>query len=383
MGKRALNPADAHRKLLRRKELKKNKEDRKRIRQVAETKKETARDAEGMFAELEKLKALEKEAPLDKASQIRKQTIQEKLDQINDSRKAVGLPPLLPPSSRSTKTGDGSVTKWYHPTFNPHGPKKPDNTDDDSASDSDSSASSVSSSEVSGDDTAGDAPPPVKPLAITDPNDLLTIEPPQGEAPGDAQFYHILELPEIRIPPKPQANQRSIPNAPPPRPAFEYRRPAIMPPYSLVPPPLHYPAQIGFPLPSVPSFQYPIGRMNNRGPMTVPQNHFDNSQSTVFTPTTTAPVADPVKATSAVISAAPQLRDLQKELVTMVPAALLKRKKTAGVAKAVQPSDRRLIVNATPDVAGDGTEQLFSEEPSNDHPPTKDDEYSTFLKNLG
>ncbi|KAJ1563844.1 hypothetical protein HK405_000562, partial [Cladochytrium tenue] len=115
-----------YRKQLRRKELKKNSEDRKRVRQAAETKKETSRDAEALFAELDRLRALEREAPLDRASQLRKQTVQDKIEQINGLRRQHGLAPLAPPSAASkTKRADDDDSKWYHPTFNPHGPKKP------------------------------------------------------------------------------------------------------------------------------------------------------------------------------------------------------------------------------------------------------------------
>lgn len=109
-----------------------------------------------------------------------------------------------------------------------------------------------------------------------------------------------------------------------------------------------------------------------------------------------------------VIAAAPQMRDLQKELTTMVPAALMKKKKMEsdeatmalpkGAAGPVLPSSRsgKPGVNLAPDVGDDGAgpvpelkSSLASVLPkpagaaATGKPKTKaEEEYERFLKEM-
>ncbi|KAJ1546905.1 hypothetical protein HK405_006772, partial [Cladochytrium tenue] len=291
-----------------------------------------------------------REAPLDRASQLRKQTVQDKIEQINGLRRQHGLAPLAPPSAASkAKRVDDDDSKWYHPTFNPHGPKKPgandDDTDDGSESDGSSDDSSTTSDSASAVDTATATKeePIVIPINLSNPADLATIQLPSGAPPSEAQFYAILELPEIRIPPRP------------PRPiGGSGGVPGLMPPH-----------QVGwFGAAPAPGLLRPT-------PMMVPVPSSSNS-AFVFRPEhavhpTFAPALTAAEApAAAVISAAPRMRDLQKELVALVPASLARKRKPAGAAvgRAGRPGGAvggaaglRAALDAAPEVDDDEDEE--------------------------
>ncbi|KAJ3064607.1 hypothetical protein HDU98_012010 [Podochytrium sp. JEL0797] len=258
-----LNPADAHRKKLRKLELKKNKDDKKK----KETLQSTHREALRLVEELTMLNRLEKETPLDKANKTKKEKVEKKLDEINESRRAAGLPAVTVSAVAKPKPKTAEEEyKWYHPTFNPHGPKKPKGykdpkqsgatSTDDSDSDDDSDSASDSDAEM------GEA---LKPL------DFANLPLPEGDAPMDAQFYHNLDLPETRLdaPKRPVA---PIP-MPTPFPAIPIAYPTFPPPPFPFPggmPPPHFipggippgmPPPLPFPpgMPPPPPFGFPPG----------------------------------------------------------------------------------------------------------------------------
>jgi hypothetical protein len=94
------------------------------------------------------------------------------------------------------------------------------------------------------------------------------------------------------------------------------------------------------------------------------------------------------------ISAAPQVRDLQKELVGFVPAAVRKKKLQAGK-KGIVPKVARPTINAAPDMDDDDVEQeqdRVQASPSIQLPatnasakssaPKAGDEYDRFMKEM-
>lgn len=89
---RTINPADAHRKQQRRKELKKNKEERKKVRLIAYAHKDLSKFEE----ELEQYKKLESEGLLDKNGKAKKIAVEDEIKKIKGSREKLGLPIELP-----------------------------------------------------------------------------------------------------------------------------------------------------------------------------------------------------------------------------------------------------------------------------------------------
>ncbi|KAJ3019813.1 hypothetical protein HKX48_001740 [Thoreauomyces humboldtii] len=401
---RAVNPADAHRKQQRKRELKKNKEDRKKVRLVATAQKDTKK----LFKELQEYQAVDH---LEPAQRRKKQQLDEKLQQINKSREELGLAPVDPnaPAPKSKSKQDVEV-KWYHPTFNPHGPKKPARTD---AAEEEAETSSAQTSNHQ---------------AFLPIDDLSHIPLPKGTAANsEAQIYHTLDLPEIRnshVPAAPAAMSASrssdpilvlpfqhhmpppLPFPPPGMPGFG---PPFMqgmppgpppgpPPFGMQargfapgpppgPPPLHVGGYAGGPIirpfpPGPPPFMRPPPHLVMHqqpfhhqpypppphiqfapppffGPPRPPASH----SASLSAPPPAGPSAAPAPAR--VIAAAPVVRDLQAESVKLVPAALLRKRAAAprpkpkaavgyvGAANArLLPAGKR-VLNAAPDV-GDG-----------------------------
>ena len=211
----------------------------------------------------------------------------------------------------------------------------------------------------------------------------------QQEDDDDDDDDDDIPLPEGPPPPKPfqtqlapiQAAQMRPPPPPPPRP------PHFVPPfpgmpmaggYSMMvpppPPPGRPPAHaMRVPPPPPPSKfiyilvkkividigYYPGPSFTQRPPMYAQPPHIYQSSST--TPVTTEKDATPVSSqaeapkptreqiAAATISAEPQLRDLHKELLGFVPAAV-RRKQAAQKKTAALPKGAKPIINAAPDV---------------------------------
>ncbi|KAJ3198110.1 hypothetical protein HDU82_001279, partial [Entophlyctis luteolus] len=327
-----LNPADAHRKLLRKKELKKNKEDKKKKDVLAANHREALRLAE----ELASLGKVEKDGTLDKIGKTRKDKIQQRLDEINDSRRAVGLA-AVNVASVSSKPKDDVPMKWYHPTFNPHGPKKPrKEIKSGGSSDSESNSSDETDSTDSDESSENDG-------SLAKPLDYSNLPIPQGKPSLDAQFYHNLDLPERRLEIKPTIQNLDYLNNPllpiPPLsvsqlpqmpfvPQF-YTNSQIMQSQQLQPHGL-FPASSA----QAPSYQFPP-QYHFSAPVYYNVAHRSELPSSTKTSTSAkeaAETAEPQKPVNrpSIISVEPQMRDLQKELTKFVPTALLKKRGKVG-----------------------------------------------------
>ncbi|KAJ3012333.1 UNVERIFIED_CONTAM: hypothetical protein HDU68_001260 [Siphonaria sp. JEL0065] len=383
-----LNPADAHRKKLRKLELKKNKDDKKKKEQLQSTHKEALR----LVEELQMLNRQEKEAPLDKANKIKKEKIAQRLDEINDARRAAGLPAVSVTTIAKPKPKqDDEESKWYHPTFNPHGPKKPKGyKPPKNEEDSDSSSNDDSESDSDSDSDDSDAENGKQPEL-----DIFNLPLPEGSAPMEAQFYHNLDLTENRLdqPPQkkpfvPDVAHTSRPNSATQQTAVPIAYPFPPPTFPFppgMPPPLHFPPGMPplpphlipgnfppsfYPRPFVPAPPPPHQQPPLRyqpgvpfvDPNTLPPHHFhppappthrqphhqaapqihsfnvQQEVSNTFRRDEPPPAAaadttvpsKPIAPTSSgpvVISVEPKMRDLQKELTQFVPHHLLKKQK--------------------------------------------------------
>nr|CAG8594791.1 6376_t:CDS:2 [Entrophospora candida] len=84
---RTLNPADAHRKAMRQKEIKKNKAERRRIRTLVMMHKDTSKLEE----EITRYKTLDKEKRLDKNGKVKLKDLEDKFSKIVETKKAHGV----------------------------------------------------------------------------------------------------------------------------------------------------------------------------------------------------------------------------------------------------------------------------------------------------
>ncbi|RKO89766.1 hypothetical protein BDK51DRAFT_28120, partial [Blyttiomyces helicus] len=189
-----------------------NKDERKRVRLVSMSQKDISK----LSVELTSLAKAER---LDKNERAKKQALEDRLKQINDARVELGLAPksleeALKQPKKKQAADDDEYSKWYHPTFNPHGPKKPANLELDSASGSESESDETDSeSDGSGseseekDEKEPDGAPTTSeqpargtsPIPMIQFEDLGNIPLPDGPGPSDeSQVYSMLDLPEIR-----------------------------------------------------------------------------------------------------------------------------------------------------------------------------------------
>ncbi|KND01402.1 uncharacterized protein SPPG_03212 [Spizellomyces punctatus DAOM BR117] len=438
---KSMNPADAHRKLQRKRELKKNKEERKKIRLITTAQKDTSK----VLAELATYRELEQTDP---TVRTKRQYAEQRIKKINEARQQLGLAPVDPnaplPKQKQKKEADVEM-KWYHPTFNPHGPKKPAHLDEESEGDSDESEgdsdSSVSSSEGESEQNEPETVTTQKaePEPMLQYDDLSYIPLPDGATPNfEAQIYVTLELPEIRnkadyktspardsstqppatpgqVRPTPGQHHNPYPTERPPEPPFGppyrhpgqwgppsgpgmpipgyYRPPFMPPPHGMPPGPPPYPpfGPPGFMPRPGPPFMGPPPGMAPYGPP--PGFHGGYPHSSVNTAPEAGPQPEPQPAPAPVIAAAPQMRDLQAESVKLIPASLLRKKTTAGqpklgsAPKPLRPPPKKAL-NAAPDVEGEGGESPLPA-PSAPAPPVKKppvkaatDEYDEFMSQM-
>ncbi|KAI9238667.1 MAG: hypothetical protein BYD32DRAFT_413115 [Podila humilis] len=174
---RSLNPADQYRKEQHKKEIKKNKQDRKKVRELGSAIKDTTTEVElSQHEELEKAGKLDKEG-LKKLAELR-----DKMTKINDIKKAHGIkikPKKIEtqPVSVEEQLRDPTRSIYYDPVLNPYGapppgmpylehpplptelpfgqepPQPPEGSEDESEEDTDSSNSGSDSSSSSGSDS--------------------------------------------------------------------------------------------------------------------------------------------------------------------------------------------------------------------------------------
>lgn len=260
-----MNPTDAYRKELRKKELKRNKKERKKVREVGILKK----DPDTLKDQIEKLEMMKADGALDKARKHKKRQLEDTLNLVLKKRKEYeeklrekGETPVMfshlgPPKRRATAEEEERAkhpkpedSVYYHPTLNPTGappPGKPPMFKSSigpriplsAASSSGAASSSMMESE---DDTlAVPPPPPPPPLPNTGdldsgdgsiiPSSLPLPPPPMPPKPAVSDLGK--SLPPLPLPPPP-------PSGPPPTEQVGIRPPLPPPPplqHSTQPPP--------------------------------------------------------------------------------------------------------------------------------------------------
>ncbi|KAJ7665104.1 mRNA biogenesis factor-domain-containing protein [Mycena polygramma] len=384
-----LNPADAHRKALRKKELKKNKTERSKARDFALVKKDTT-DLEEEVERLEfateakdKARLVEAKSELEKIYQKKEEYLKEHPEQRrlvyrkkNDAKATEEL--VLPKRNFFDKNGlprhpERSI--YYDPVMNPFGVAPPgmpyqerarlpgevysDDSDDD---DDDVAMPEGPPPDRDDDDDSDDdipmpeGPPPSMPStsSLPPPPPSLPPHPP----PGASSLP--MPLPGS-LPPRPSNNPLPPPppgfppnNLPPRPPGFPGASfPSGFPSIGGIPPPPpnlpNFPPQ-GFP-PPPPGF-YP-GPARNPSSMQDPLSHiphqtFQGHRAAAHAPLPAKPTSLPPKPVaaanlmSATVFAAPELRDFKKEATAFVPSNV-KRKKATGA-----PGSAASRVNAAP-----------------------------------
>ncbi|CAH1422532.1 unnamed protein product [Lactuca virosa] len=245
-GGKVMNPTDAYRKELRKKELKRNKKERKKVREVGILKK----DPETLKEQIDKLEAMKADGALDKARKHKKRQLEDTLNLVIKKRKEYeekmkekGEAPVMfshlgLPRRRTAEEEERAKnlkpedSVYYHPQWNPTGappPGKPPmykssigpiiplvegSTSDAAGLESDDVDSSIPPPppppplpQSGGDTEAGDdAPPPSLPLPPPPP---MPPKPATTEVGGT-----ILPPPPGPLPPPPPLPQSTL--APPP-----------------------------------------------------------------------------------------------------------------------------------------------------------------------
>ncbi|KAJ4712199.1 WW domain-binding protein 11 [Melia azedarach] len=263
-GGKVMNPTDAYRKELRKKELKRNKKERKKVREVGILKK----DPEQIREQIEKLEMMKADGALDKARKHKKRQLEDTLNLVLKKRKEVqekmkekGEAPVMfshlgPPRRRTTAEEEERVkhpkpedSAYYHPTLNPTGAPPPGKPPMYLSSigpriplSATSSSDVASSSKTESDDVALPVPPPPPPppplpdtARLGDdgsviPESLPLPPPPPPPLPPKSAAANLgMSLPPPPLPPPPPG--------PPPKEQVAGRPP--LPP----PPPLQQSAQ--------------------------------------------------------------------------------------------------------------------------------------------
>ncbi|KAL3640634.1 hypothetical protein CASFOL_015602 [Castilleja foliolosa] len=139
-GGKTMNPTDAYRKDLRKKELKRNKKERKKVREVGILKK----DPDTLKDQIQKLEVMKADGALDKARKHKKRQLEDTLNLVikkrkeyEDKMKEKGEEPVMfshlgPVRRRATAEEEERVKNprpedsvYYHPTLNPSGAPPP------------------------------------------------------------------------------------------------------------------------------------------------------------------------------------------------------------------------------------------------------------------
>lgn len=264
-----MNPTDAYRKELRKKELKRNKKERKKVREVGILKK----DPETLKEQIDKLEVMKADGALDKARKHKKRQLEDTLNLVLKKRKEYeekmkekGEAPVMfshlgPPRRRTNAEEEERVkhpkpedSVYYHPTLNPTGappPGKPPMFKSTigpriplSAA---SSSGAASSSDLESEDIALAAPPPPPPLppmphtgeAHAGDDSInpasLPLPPPPPMPPKPAMADSSTSLPPPPLPPPPpgpppKEHVATRPPLPPPPPALPHQSTQPPPP---------------------------------------------------------------------------------------------------------------------------------------------------------
>ncbi|CAN4099342.1 unnamed protein product [Withania somnifera] len=226
-GGKVMNPTDAYRKEIRKRELKRNKKERKKVREVGILKK----DPEQLKEQIEKLEVMKAEGALDKARKHKKRQLEDTLNLVLKKRKSPG-----PPRRRTAAEEEERVkhpkpedSVYYHPTLNPTGappPGKPPMFKSSIGPRIPLSAASSSKSDVE-DGTLSALPPPPPPPPLPPTGDADSVD-------GSAVPASLPLPPPPPMPPKPTMTDIGeqmfghppLP-PPPPRPLHQSAQPGI------------------------------------------------------------------------------------------------------------------------------------------------------------
>ncbi|BAT76625.1 hypothetical protein LR48_Vigan01g278600 [Vigna angularis] len=254
-GGKVMNPTDAYRKELRKKELKRNKKERKKVREVGILKK----DPDQLKKQIENLEMMKADGALDKARKHKKRQLQDTLNLVLKKRKEYedkmrekGEAPVMfshlgPPRRRTTAEEEERVkhpkpedSVYYHPTLNPTGAPPPGKPPMFKSSigpriplSGASSSAGASSSTMETEDDVLAVPPPPPPPPLPDGSNASSADgtvlpaslplpppPPMPPKPASAVSTSLppppLPPPPPGPPPKDQVANRPIPPPPPP-----------------------------------------------------------------------------------------------------------------------------------------------------------------------
>ncbi|OIW17699.1 hypothetical protein TanjilG_29049 [Lupinus angustifolius] len=242
-GGKVMNPTDAYRKELRKKELKRNKKERKKVREVGILKK----DPEQLKKQIDNLEMMKADGALDKARKHKKRQLQDTLNLVVKKRKEYeekmkekGETPVmfshLGPPRRTAEEDrvnhpEPEDSVYYHPTLNPTGAPPPGKPPMFKSSVGPRIPLSGSSSSTMDPEDDALAVPPLPPLpeagsaSLTDGTVLpasLPLPPPPPMPPNPATAVpSSLPLPPLPPPPpgpppKELVANRTVPPPPPP-----------------------------------------------------------------------------------------------------------------------------------------------------------------------
>ncbi|KAH8486779.1 hypothetical protein Peur_069811 [Populus x canadensis] len=224
-GGKVMNPTDAYRKELRKKELKRNKKERKKVREVGILKK----DPDVIKEQIEKLDLMKADGALDKARKHKKRQLEDTLSLVikkrreyEDKMKEKGETPVmfshLGPLRRRTSAEEEERARhpkpedsvYYHPTMNPTGAPPPGKPPMYKSSIGPRiPLSGASSSTAESEDAALVVPPPLPESGELGPGDgsaipaLLPLPPPPPLPPMPAAPSLGMSLPPPPLPPPP------------------------------------------------------------------------------------------------------------------------------------------------------------------------------------
>ncbi|PVU97110.1 hypothetical protein BB561_000755 [Smittium simulii] len=429
-----INPADKQRKIARKRELKKQKEIRKQVREASLLYKDTFK----LEKELTKYKKLENEGLLDKNLKAKYKEVKEKLDLISKTRKEKGV--------QVKKRNEDLEDAGYDPinpdgmSYNMPGSSDSTNSDDSGNSelseiegdDSDEISNKYKGNAESGEISQSNFPPIPKDTPPFIDQELFLDEfwppPPPGKPPQ--MFYNnpdantvpppqmFYNNPDANIVPPPQMfyNNPNVNTVPPPLPIFPpnleqqqftpflssemahesntFGQAFIPPPQHMIinppppsnmmlppPPPFnHLPPQQTSPLYfnghpqyySQPVYNTPFNanysnvdiNNNAESSLLLSQNYNKDIDLSTTSSANIEPSSENANK-GQILSAEPQLRDLQKELTMLVPQKLLKKKMDLSkkAVNAAVPSVPQPKINAAPHIEADESVSISEKNP--------------------
>ncbi|RKP27026.1 hypothetical protein SYNPS1DRAFT_27312 [Syncephalis pseudoplumigaleata] len=300
---RNYNPVEAHRKAMHKREVKKHKEERRKQR---ESKLATANLTE-LREQVEQYTVLEANDRLDAASRKKFEQAKSRLQKATKVQQASARPVtnmqiigMLTRYMQELRQNRPRTDDRMHAD----GDKDARRDEDEMPSSEGGSASDTDSQEDSESDAASDDMPELPPDSPPEANHTSREDGSDG-----AEEEDLPDLPEGTPPPLPEEVEERANTRPGPPMHYPMRPPAY--------PPMHYPP----PPPPPPHMMYDE-----------PYQLFPQAQPPPPPPPPPRPAAAAsMTATNATISAQPQLRDLHKELTTLVPTAVRrKREGTTG-----------------------------------------------------